>query len=432
MSRDIFEMVRELNIVEVMEDYITIEGKRGNEYKTLCPFHNDNALGNFLINPTKGIFMCFSCGVGGDAIEFVSLYKNVSRLEAAAEIAFNKNLINIFEYEKHIHNSNTLQYEPRKKKTVIRKYKKRNSNYILDEIGVKADNQKLDKVYNIFLDSLELSEGHREHLIKARGIPIDIIKKRKYRTYPTHEEMGDIFDKLYLEFGELDNILKGVPGFYKEKIGDRWRWRLVYNEGIIIPIRNAKEQIIALHLRADKKKNGIKYKWVSSNHYMYTSNNRFGVSSSAPLDVIYPEERPNNVLFVTEGRFKSEMIAKEINSVSISVQGIGNWSGIERKIYETEDYLKQKYEGFLGFVRIYIAFDIDVYNDLQKYKQLKKMSDFIQNQFLMKEIYYIEWDKTYKGIDDFILNNKRNEPKDYGELFNLIDKESQDKEMENK
>ena len=38
--------------------------------------------------------MCFHVG-WCDAIEFVSLYKNVSRLEAAAEIAFNKNLINI-------------------------------------------------------------------------------------------------------------------------------------------------------------------------------------------------------------------------------------------------------------------------------------------------------------------------------------------------
>ena len=38
MSRDIFEMVRELNIVEVMEDYITIEGKRGMNIKHYVHF----------------------------------------------------------------------------------------------------------------------------------------------------------------------------------------------------------------------------------------------------------------------------------------------------------------------------------------------------------------------------------------------------------
>lgn len=73
-----------------------------------------------------------------------------------------------------------------------------------------------------------------------------------------------------------------------------------------------------------------------------------GVSPSTPLDVTYPEKQPNNILFITEGRFKSEVIAKEINSTCISVQGVGNWNGIEREIYEVEDYLKQKYEGFWG------------------------------------------------------------------------------------
>lgn len=433
MGKDIFDVVRGIDIVMVMEDYIDIEKRQGDEYLALCPFHNDRKLGSFLINPNKGIFKCFSCGIGGDAIEFVSLYKKTSPLEAAAEIAFNKGLINIFEYEKYIYNSTDLQYEPRKKKPVIRKYKRRNSNYILDEIGLKTDNKKLDKAYNIFLDKLELSEEHKEHLINTRDISMDIIEKRKYKAYPTYEEIKSIFSKLYLEYEDLDNIFKGVPGFYKKRVGDKWEWRMVYNEGIIIPIRNAKEQIIALQIRADRKKtNGIRYSWFSSGHHVYTDNTRFGVSSGTPLDVVYPENRPNNILFITEGRFKSEIIAKEINSTCISVQGIGNWNGIEREIYEAEDYLKQKYKEFLGFVKIYIAFDMDIYTNSQGYQQLKKMSDCIQNEFLMKEICYIEWDKEYKGIDDFILNNKMNKTEDYGKLFKLVDKEFKDREMEDK
>lgn len=86
----------------------------------------------------------------------------------------------------------------------------------------------------------------------------------------------------------------------------------------------------------------------------------------------------------------------------------------------------------MGFIRIYIAFDMDIYNDLQKCKQLKKMSDLIQNEFPIKEIYYVEWDSNYKGIDDFMLNNKRNKPEDYGKLFKLVDKESKNKEREDK
>lgn len=432
MSKDIFEMVRELNIVEIIEEYIDIEGKQGYEYDALCPFHPDRKLGNFKINPKKGIFKCFSCGEGGDVIEFVSLYKNISRLEAATEIAYSKGLIDIYEYNKYINNKPML-HKVEKEKAAVKKYKNRNLNYILDEIGLKADNKKLDRAYNLILDKLKLCEEHREYLTNKRDIPIEVIEKRKYKTYPTYDEIKNILEKLYIEHGNLDYILKGIPGFFKKKVEDKWEWRMVYNEGIIIPIRNAREQIIALQLRVDREgQSGIRYNWVSSNRYKYTEDTRLGVSPSTPLDVTYPEKQPNNILFITEGRFKSEVIAKEMNSTCISVQGVGNWTGIEREIYEVEDYLKQKYEGFLGFIRIYIAFDMDIYNDLQKCKQLKKMSDFIQNEFPIKEIYYVEWDSNYKGIDDFMLNNKRNKPEDYGKLFKLVDKESKNKEREDK
>ena len=433
MNTDIFEVVRKLNIVEVIKEYIDIEVKQGNEYKALCPFHKDRNLGSFLINSNKGMFKCFSCGKGGDAIEFVRLYKNISALEAAVEIAYVKGLISILEYQNYICGWDTAPYKFRKKNSFARKYKGRNSKYILDEIEFKLDSKGLDRAYNIFLNNLELSERHKKHLIRTRNIPIDIIKKRKYRTYPTYKKIKSIFNRFYMKYDTLDDIFKGVPGFYKKNTGDKWEWRINYNEGILIPIKNAREQIVGLQIRLDKKdKNGIRYYWFSSSSFMYSSNTRFGVSSGTPLDVIYPEERPNNVLFVTEGRFKSEVIAKEINSTCISVQGIGNWNGIEREIYEAEDYLKQKYKRFLGFLRIYIAFDMDIYQNLQKWKQLKNMSDFIRDEFPNKKIYYIEWDSNYKGIDDFMLNNKRNKPEDYGKLFKLVDKEFKNKEKEDK
>ena len=423
MSRDIFEMVRELDIVEIIERYIDIENKQGDEYNALCPFHPDKRLGNFKINSKKGIFKCFSCGVGGDAIEFVSLYKNISRLEAASEIAYYKGLISIFDYNEYINNNKLTQHKIRKGKSDVKKYKNRNLKYILGEIEFKASDEELDRAYNIFLDDLKLNEKHREYLVDIRDIPINIIEKRKYKTYPTHNEMKSIFNKIYREHGDLNSIFRGVPGFFKQKVNNKWEWRAVYNEGIIIPIRNARGQIIALQIRVDREKNsGVRYNWFSSSQHIYTNNARYGVSSGVPLDVIYPEKRPNNILFITEGRFKSEAIASKIGSVCISVQGIGNWTGIEREIYVAEDYLKQRYKGYMGFTRIYIAFDMDIYENLHKYKQLEEMSDSIQSEFPTKEIYCIQWESKFKGIDDLILNNKQSRPEDYGKLFKLVDK----------
>ena len=61
-------------IEEVIGDFIDLK-KRGIEYQCLCPFHDDKTIGNFSINPTKGVYKCFSCGAGGDAVEFLMQYK---------------------------------------------------------------------------------------------------------------------------------------------------------------------------------------------------------------------------------------------------------------------------------------------------------------------------------------------------------------------
>ena len=66
------------NVVEVIDDFFTLK-PRGVEYVCLCPFHDDKTLGNFSVNPVKGVYKCFACGAGGDAIKFLMEYKG-SRL----------------------------------------------------------------------------------------------------------------------------------------------------------------------------------------------------------------------------------------------------------------------------------------------------------------------------------------------------------------
>ena len=63
------------NVVDVIGDFIDLR-KRGVEYVCLCPFHDDQTLGNFSINPNKGVYKCFACGAGGDAIKFLMEYRD--------------------------------------------------------------------------------------------------------------------------------------------------------------------------------------------------------------------------------------------------------------------------------------------------------------------------------------------------------------------
>lgn len=61
------------NIVDVIGDYLELK-KKGIEYQTLCPFHEDHTIGNFSISPAKNIYKCFSCEASGDSIKFLMEY----------------------------------------------------------------------------------------------------------------------------------------------------------------------------------------------------------------------------------------------------------------------------------------------------------------------------------------------------------------------
>lgn len=55
--------------------------RAGREFKTTCPFHDDSHPSLF-INPQKGIFKCFACGAGGNAVTWLERYFNMTRSEA--------------------------------------------------------------------------------------------------------------------------------------------------------------------------------------------------------------------------------------------------------------------------------------------------------------------------------------------------------------
>lgn len=56
-------------IEEVVGEFVTLK-KRGVNYIGLCPFHNDSHP-SFSVSPTRGICHCFTCGKGGNAINFL-------------------------------------------------------------------------------------------------------------------------------------------------------------------------------------------------------------------------------------------------------------------------------------------------------------------------------------------------------------------------
>ena len=73
------------NILQVVQDRMPLR-KSGATWKGLCPFHGEKTP-SFHVNPDKGFFHCFGCGVGGDVFKFVELFDKVAFPEAVRLLA---------------------------------------------------------------------------------------------------------------------------------------------------------------------------------------------------------------------------------------------------------------------------------------------------------------------------------------------------------
>ena len=73
------------DIVEVISDYVTLR-KKGVNYQACCPFHNEKTP-SFVVSPSKGVYKCFGCGKGGNAITFVMEHESLSYVEALKAVA---------------------------------------------------------------------------------------------------------------------------------------------------------------------------------------------------------------------------------------------------------------------------------------------------------------------------------------------------------
>lgn len=73
------------DIVEVVNDFVTLR-KKGVNYQACCPFHNEKTP-SFVVSPSKGLFKCFGCGKGGNAVTFVMEHENMTYPEALKYVA---------------------------------------------------------------------------------------------------------------------------------------------------------------------------------------------------------------------------------------------------------------------------------------------------------------------------------------------------------
>ena len=88
MARIPQETINRINdtadIVDVVSKYVDLK-KRGRNFFGLCPFHNEKTP-SFSVAPDNGIYHCFGCGNGGNAVNFIMEYEKISFVDAIQEL----------------------------------------------------------------------------------------------------------------------------------------------------------------------------------------------------------------------------------------------------------------------------------------------------------------------------------------------------------
>lgn len=139
-----------VNIANIVGDYISLE-KKGQNYVGLCPFHSDSNP-SMSVSESKGIFKCFSCGAGGNVINFVQNFEGISFIEAIKTIC----------------NKEDIDYKPFINEQVIK--------INPDLIKAWAIN---NDAYNFFKYTLDNSEQKIKNYLNKRDITKKVIENFK-------------------------------------------------------------------------------------------------------------------------------------------------------------------------------------------------------------------------------------------------------------
>ena len=83
---DVLDAIRaHVDLVDLIGSYVPLR-RAGERWKGLCPFHQEKTP-SFTVSPKLGLFHCFGCHAGGDAIEFLKRHDRLDFLEAVRVLA---------------------------------------------------------------------------------------------------------------------------------------------------------------------------------------------------------------------------------------------------------------------------------------------------------------------------------------------------------
>jgi DNA primase len=85
-QEDVEAVKERTDMVAMVSQYLALKRSGHDSMSGLCPFHQEKTA-SFSVSPSKGVFYCFGCGKGGDAITFLRELEHLSYPEAVERLA---------------------------------------------------------------------------------------------------------------------------------------------------------------------------------------------------------------------------------------------------------------------------------------------------------------------------------------------------------
>ena len=342
-QESIDEVNNRVDIVSIVGEYVPLVQK-GDTWWGCCPFHNEKTP-SFCVSPQKGIFHCFGCGEGGDAISFLMKINNQTFGDVIKDLAQQFNI----ELPHTYGNSKQFTEEKQQVKDLLKKACEYYYNNLLTMPEAKPA-----------LDYLE-----------KRGITREIIDEYKLGYSPKgYSELQNKFKAQYVPqvFEKAGLTVKTEKG---DNV-DRFRHR------IMIPIRDEAGEVIAFGARAIEANQNPKY-LNSPDTLLYNKSRILYGINIAKQNMIQED-----YVVIMEGYF--DVISAQAAGLKNAVASCGTALTVDH-VRLIAKYSKSR--------KIYLAFD----TDSAGLKATQRSTDVIKEAFAGLGNLKI-YDRAYSSLND--------------------------------
>jgi hypothetical protein len=246
----------------------------------------------------------------------------------------------------------------------------------------RADVDFLHAVYSGLIARLTLSKAHRVALHR-RGLVDDAIDRAGYRTLP-RQGRARVARELHETLG--DKLLH-VPGFVVKDAPPGRYLTFRGPAGLVVPCRDRSGRILALKVRRDDVDG-------SGPRYLYcSSTGHGGPGPGAPVHCPVGTPEAAEVVRLTEGELKSDVVQALTGLPTVSVPGVGTWRPALGVLQA------------MGCKTVRLAFDVDAWDNPTVARALAGCADALAKAGFAVELE--RWAAADgKGLDDVLAAGK--------------------------